>query len=398
MLRRRARLDWWITRTGMHGSAPARDRVIADLALNDKMPAADIGAMFSGARHCPAELTDTETRLASALAGRPLTHRTDMPDTVRAEIPDWLGPALHRAFGVRFDEETAALNLPAPVDLRVNTIKTTWEQARAALAHEQVTTVPTAYSPLALRVEGNVRLGGTSVFRDGRIEVQDEASQLVAMMCGARPGMTVIDFCAGAGGKTLALAADMSRDGDLAGRLIACDVFSRRLQRMRARLHRAGAEAVERHTLSSEEDPWVEENAASADRVLLDVPCSGSGTWRRHPESKWLLKPEDLTDAVATQRRILASASRLVRPGGRLIYATCSLLCEENEDQVDWFVDAVPAFSRVPVATVWQEAIGGDLPPRFAADHPADHAAIRLSPASTGTDGFFVAVLERTGD
>lgn len=395
MLRRRARLDWWIGRTGAPQAGSVRNRVIADLALHDKMSADDIRRLFSGSRHCPEPLNGDESRLADALAGRPLNHPHDMPGTVECEIPNWLGVSFERAFGKRMAGECAALNLPAPVDLRVNTIKTTWEDARSALAREQVETHPTAYSPLALRIEGNVRLGGTSVFRSGEVEVQDEASQLVALMCGARPGMTVVDFCAGAGGKTLALAADMSENGQLRGRLIACDVFARRLQRMRARLHRAGAEAVERHTLSSEEDPWVEENAAGAARVLLDVPCTGSGTWRRHPEAKWLLKPEDLTDALATQRRILASASRLVEPGGRLIYATCSLLREENEDQVAWFLDGNDGFEAVPIDRVWTETVGGAFPADLAEASTDAAAGLRLSPASSGTDGFFVAVLER---
>ena len=369
--------------------------MIADLALNDKLTTDEIASLFSGSRHCPNELDPQERQLADALAGRPLDHPADMPTSVRCEIPAWLGPSFERALGEQVVAEAAALNLPAPLDLRVNTIKTTWEDARLTLKREQVETRETDYSPHALRVEGNVRLGGTSVYRDGAVEVQDEASQIAAALCGARPGMTVVDFCAGAGGKTLALAADMSQGGSLDGNLIACDVFARRLQRMRARLHRAGAETVERRTLSSEDDPWVQENADTVDRLLLDVPCTGSGTWRRHPEAKWFLKPEDLEDAIATQRHILASASQLVKPGGRLVYVTCSVLCEENEDQVEWFLQNAPAFRPMAMDAIWEETIGGPLPPSLDRPGHGTGHGLRLSPASTGTDGFFVAVLER---
>lgn len=363
--------------------------------MNDKLTTDEIDGLFSGTRHCPENLSDEERNLAKAIAGRPLDHPSDMPASVRSEIPAWLGPSFERAYGDRMITEAAALNLPAPLDLRVNTIKTTWEDARHTLQREQIETRETDYSPLALRVVGNVRLGGTSVYRDGAIEVQDEASQIAALMCGAQPGMTVVDFCAGAGGKTLALAADMTEHGKLIGKLVACDVFARRLQHMRSRLHRAGAESVERHTLSGEDDPWVEQNAATADRVLLDVPCSGSGTWRRHPEAKWNLKPEDLEDSIATQQRILASACRIVKPGGRLIYVTCSMLCEENEDQIEWFLAAAPEFQPIAMDQVWQETVGGPLPPAFDHATSGSNVGIRLSPQSTGTDGFFVAILER---
>jgi len=392
MLRRQARIDWWVDRTGVSGIDPARARVIADLALDDKLGAAEIGELFSGSRHCPEPLSEAERQLAEALAGRPIDHVEAMPPTVLAEVPNWLGASFERTFGERFRIEAQALNLPAPVDLRVNTLKATWEDVREALSAEQVPTQPTEYSPIALRVDGHVRLGGTSVFRDGLVEVQDEASQLVALLCDAQPGMTVVDFCAGAGGKTLALAAMMASGSRIDGRLIACDVFSRRLQRMRARLHRAGAEAVERRTLAGEDDTWVGEHAGSVDRVLLDVPCTGSGTWRRHPEAKWQLKPEDLEDARAVQRRILESAARLVRPGGRLIYATCSLLRDENEDQVEWFLERTPAFAEVPIDAVWQETVGGAMPP-----HQVLGPGLRLSPAASGTDGFYCTVMERTG-
>jgi 16S rRNA (cytosine967-C5)-methyltransferase len=389
VLRRRARLDWWIARAGSPLEASPRTRVIADLALADKAGPQTIAELFSGGTHCPAPLTADERSLAEALAGRPLTHHSEMPDWVALEYPEWLDRPLRAAFGKRLKQEMTVLNQPAPVDLRVNTLKSTWEEARDSLAAEHVATEPTPLSPLGLRLKGAARLGGTRAYKTGLVDIQDEGAQLVSLLADARPGMVVVDFCAGAGGKTLALAAAMGEGGRLRGRLIACDVFARRLQRMEERLARAGAVGVERRVLATEEDAWVAENAGVADRVLLDVPCSGSGTWRREPDAKWRLGAIEFREFVATQRRILESARRLVKPGGRLAYATCSLLPEENERQIEWFLDAHPGFEPLPVDAIWRQTIGGPEPP--------PGPLLRLSPAASGTDGFFLVVLERTG-
>jgi len=239
---------------------------------------------------------------------------------------------------------------------------------------------------VGLRIpRGRVRIGSTVAFRNGLVEIQDEGSQIIALLTDARPGMTLVDFCAGAGGKTLALAASLGEDGD---GVIACDVSSRRMQRMTVRLRRAGTRNVQRRVLASERDPWIAENAGSADRVLLDVPCTG--TWRRHPEAKWRLTPGAARAAVERQRQIVLSACRLVKPGGRLIYATCSLLPGENERQVDWLLARRPEFTPVPVGDVWAETLGGPC--------PATGSMLRLSPASTGTDGFFAAVFKRRAE
>jgi 16S rRNA (cytosine967-C5)-methyltransferase len=387
VLRRRARLDWWIERSGSRLEPGPRSRLIADLALGDKAAPETIAHLFSGTRHCPPPLIPDEDALAQALSGRPLTHHSEMPDSVVLEYPDWLDGPLRAAFGEALKQEMMALNQPAPVDLRSNLLKATWEEARAQLTSEHVETQLTPLSPLGLRLRGPTRLGGTTAYKSGMVEVQDEGSQLIAILTDARPGMTVVDFCAGAGGKTLALAAAMGVGGEVKGELIACDVFARRLERMSERLHRAGTRKVIRRVLSTESDPWVAENADRADRVLLDVPCTAIGTWRRSPEAKWRLSPGDLQDFVATQRRILASAARLVKAGGRLVYATCSLLREENEDQLQWFLENVPGFQALRIDQVWDEAVGGPSPPAGA--------VLRLSPAASGTDGFFCTILER---
>jgi 16S rRNA (cytosine967-C5)-methyltransferase len=387
-MRKHARLAWWIERTGSTATITARMRIIADLSLSDKLQASDITDLFNSSRHCPPALDEDELALATALAGRPLSHQTDMPDSVRHEFPQWLECSLKETFGDALNAEMSALNQMAPMDLRINTAKSSVQQVLEKLKQDQIEASPCPWSPIALRVSGNVKMGGVAAYKNGLVEIQDEGSQLLALMCDARPGMNVIDFCAGAGGKTLALAANMTEQGALQGSLTACDIFSRRLARIKPRLERAGAAAVVQKVLVSEDDPWVIENKNTADRVLLDVPCSATGTWRRTPLAKWQLKPVDLEELILTQRRILASASTLVKPGGRLIYATCSILAEENENQIDWFQQQTDDFQVLNGNEIWQQSIGSIAP-------PTNGPYMRLTPASTQTDGFFCAVLER---
>jgi len=386
VLRRRARLDWWIERTGLDLQPGGRTRVVADLAVAERTAPDEIAAMFSSVRHCPGALSPQEAELADALYGRPLRHR-DMPRPVAFEYPDWMDASFAALWGEDTEREIAALNEQAPVDLRVNTLKATPEQAQKALADAFIDTEATPISPLGLRVNGHPRLGGTEAFKRGLVEIQDEGSQLLALLVGARPGMAVVDFCAGAGGKTLALAAAMGEGGRVNGRLFACDISANRMERMQARLKRAGAHDVRRRTISAKDDNWVAENASRADRVLADVPCTGTGTWRRDVNAKWRFQPTDLDQLRQTQLHVLRDAASLVKPGGRLIYATCSLLQEENELQIAEFLKNQADFSPLLINEVWAETIGGASPPTGP--------GLRLSPASTGTDGFFCAVLER---
>ena len=386
IIRHRARLDWWIERTGGQIEINPRSRIIADLALSDKFSPAQSQALFTGAGHCPAPLSVYELELADQLYGRPLNHQ-DMQNPVAFEYPEWLDRSLTTLWGNRLEVEITALNQTAPLDLRVNSIKATREQAQASLAAEFIETEPTALSPLGLRVSEKRRLGGTQAFRQGLVEVQDEGSQILALLSGAEPGMSVVDFCAGAGGKTLALAAAMTSSGRFQGHLTACDISQVRMDRMEQRLKRAGANSVKRQVLSARNDPWVARNATRWDRVLCDVPCTGTGAWRRDPDAKWRFTPTDLESIINTQRHILEQASTLVKPGGRLIYASCSLLQEENEQQLAWFFENIQGFEVLSIDQVWQETIGGPPPPAGP--------CLRLSPASTGTDGFFCTVLER---
>jgi len=278
------------------------------------------------------------------------------------------------------------------LDVRVNALKGSRREAAQALADEGVDAAPTRLSPQGLRISGRARLDATVAFRGGLIEVQDEGSQLIALLTGAEPGMAVLDLCAGAGGKTLALAAAMKGGAcgkKASGELVASDVSERRMAAMKKRLARAGAGQIERHAFSGEDDAWIEKNRERFDRVLADAPCTGSGAWRRDVTAKWRLNMGEMRNVIASQREILGKASRLVKAGGRLVYATCSILTAENEDQIQWFQETHTGFTIIPAPKAWEETIGGAC--------PCGGPFLRLSPASTGTDGFFAAVLEKTG-
>jgi 16S rRNA (cytosine967-C5)-methyltransferase len=387
VLRRRARLDWWIDRVlERPEGAPqpaARHRVIADLMLTEGWPIERVLGVFDGDKHHPAPPSRAERTLLEALKRQPLEH-PDQPAWVRRELPEWITPELERLF--QGDEaELAALNEPAPLDLRVNRLGGSREEAIAQLAEAGIEAVATPLSPLGLRVTGRPALSRSAAFQAGRVEVQDEGSQLVALLAGAKPGYAVLDYCAGAGGKTLALAAEMGNKG----RLIACDVSAKRLERAVIRLRRAGVHNVERRALGPDSAQWLKRQAGRFDRVLVDAPCSGTGTWRRNPDMKWKIGPRDLSELTRLQAEILATASRLVKPGGRLVYATCSLLPVENEETVQRFLADHPDFVVRPVSEIWAEDVGGDC--------PVPGPYLRLTPARHHTDGFFAAVLERPG-
>ena len=380
VLRHRVALDWWIDKHAIE--IDPRTRVLAGLELIEGWRPEAVKACCDGDRFRPARLSRDEERLLRVLSGHTLRH-PEMSRAVANDLPKWLEPYLEQVFGKGLEHEMAALNGPAPMDLRVNLLKTDRESARRALAAEGIAADRTALSPIGLRLRERVPLGNLAAFNRGLVEVQDESSQLAALLAHARPGMRVVDFCAGAGGKTLALAAGM----DNRGKLVACEVSRRRLDRAARRLRRAGVTNVERRALSGERDKWVKHHKAGFDRVFVDVPCLGTGTWRRNPDAKWRMRPEDLAELVERQQQILRSAARLVRPGGRLIYATCSLLREEDEEQAEAFLAAEPDFSLLPVARAWGETIGGAS--------PGGEDYLRLTPAQHGTDGFFVAIFER---
>jgi 16S rRNA (cytosine967-C5)-methyltransferase len=378
ILRRKARIDWWLERVD-HPAEP-RARVLANLALDGGVPEP---GLFQGPHSAPPPGRE-ERRMMESLQGVDIFHR-DMPAWVRGEFPEWLTPRLDALWGEDLPRQVGAMRDEAPLDLRVNTVKATVPQAVAALAAEQVAATPTALSPLGLRLTVRAPMVQLQAWRTGMVEIQDEGSQLVALLADARPGQAVCDYCAGAGGKTLALAASMRNKG----RLVTCDVAGWRVDKAQERLRRAGIHNVTRRVISGETDKWIKRSAGSFDRVLVDAPCTGTGTWRRNPDGKWSLRETDLLELVESQRVILSSAARLVKAGGRLIYATCSVLREENEAQVDTFLTAHPDFRVVPVPGLWPELVGTPC--------PVDGPYLRLSPYSHATDGFFAAILERSG-
>lgn len=319
---------------------------------------------------------------ASALAERVRTlDRAQLPLAVAANLPDWLAERLVALLGV---EETLALaeafNNPAPVDLRVNTFKANRDEVQASLAAEGFETVPTPYSPLGLRRTDRSPLFKTRAFTAGSFEVQDEGSQLVSLLVEAKRRESVVDFCAGAGGKTLHLGAAMANTGTL----YALDNAEWRLEKIKPRLKRSGLQNVRTIAIRDEHDARVRRLAGKMDRVLVDAPCSGSGTLRRNPDIKW--RTIELERINASQLSILSAASTLVKRGGRLVYATCSVLREENEDVVGHFLADHPEFAVVPV--------NGILARRDVALR-MDGPYLRLYPHIHNTDGFFAAVLER---
>jgi 16S rRNA (cytosine967-C5)-methyltransferase len=382
VLRHRALLDWWIARAGNGLGPDARKRMLAALKLIERWSQDEMHRAFDGDRFRPGAISNEEAAMLAAMPEDAAKH-DDMPPEVAGNYPAWLASHLAAALGESLAKEMAALNGEAALDLRANALKTDRDKAMAALKREGIGVAHTPLSPLGLRVFERIPLATLDIFKKGFIEVQDEASQIAALLADARPGMRVVDFCAGAGGKTLALAAAMKNRGHL----VACDTSAKRLERATERLRRAGASIVQRVPLSSERDKWVKKHAAGFDRVFVDAPCSGTGTWRRNPDAKWRLRPKDLEELAALQAAILDSAQRLVKPGGRLIYATCSLLKEEDETQIESFLGSHGDFALKPIGEVWRETIGGEPP------HPDD--MMRLTPARDGTDGFFVAVMER---
>lgn len=307
----------------------------------------------------------------------------------RHNLPEWLAQALKDQLGADFWPLVESLNQPAPLDLRVNTLTDKREDVRRELELAGVAAQPTPYSPWGLRVQGKPALTRMDAFARGAVEVQDEGSQLLALLADARRGQMVVDFCAGAGGKTLALGAAMRNTG----RLYAFDVSAHRLDALKPRLARSKLSNVHPAAIAHERDERIKRLAGKIDRVLVDAPCSGLGTLRRNPDLKWRQDAGAVQELVAKQAAILASAARLLKPGGRLVYATCSLLRDENEDVAQAFSAAHPDLRAVPA----QEALE-QLKVEQAAQLCSGEGGLylRLWPHRHATDGFFAAVWEKS--
>jgi 16S rRNA (cytosine967-C5)-methyltransferase len=371
------------------GAATPRAILFGALRLERGLSAEGIARLADGTRHAPEppDAAEAEALAADALAG-------DAPAHVRGDYPEWLDPHFEAVFGGDRAEEGAALSQRAPVDLRVNTLRGGRAEGLETLAHLHAAATP--WSPTGLRIALSADaksppLQAEPAFLDGLIEVQDEGSQVAAALSAARPGETVIDLCAGGGGKTLALAALMENSG----RLIATDTDIRRLAPIHARITRAGVTNAEVRTPRGRMDlsQVLGDLKGSADLVLIDAPCTGVGAWRRNPDAKWRVRPGALELRIKAQDEALDRAARLVHPGGRICYITCSVLADENGARVRGFHDRHPQFTVVPAA----DMVGAlrDNADAFAAAALVSEQGLLMTPRRTGTDGFFVAVLRR---
>jgi 16S rRNA (cytosine967-C5)-methyltransferase len=324
-------------------------------------------------------LTEEETEFLERIKG---IDRSLMPPQMRSNLPKWLFDKFVAQYG---EAETLlladALNQPAPLDLRVNSIKATRDEVQAGLLDAPIKSEPMPYAPLGLRVLRKPALQNLPLFKSGAIEVQDEGSQVLSQIVGAKRGEMVVDFCAGAGGKTLALGALMRNTG----RLYAFDISEKRLAKLKPRLARSGLSNVHPVQIAHERDAKIKRLAGKIDRVLVDAPCSGLGTLRRNPDVKWRQKVEAVAEMQVKQASILDGAARLLKGGGRLVYATCSLLDEENDFIVTQFLAAHPEFDLVPMSQVLAEQ-KIDL-------EMGDY--LKLLPHKHQTDGFFAAVMQR---
>jgi 16S rRNA (cytosine967-C5)-methyltransferase len=309
-----------------------------------------------------------------------------LPEKLRHNLPEWLAEPLQAALAEEFWPLVQSLNSTAPLDLRVNAFKAKRDEVQAALAAAHIEAVPTPYSPWGLRIQGKPALNKLELFTGGDVEVQDEGSQLLALLTDAKRSEMVVDFCAGAGGKTLALGASMRNTG----RLYAFDTSGHRLAALKPRLARSGLSNVYPVQITHERDDRIKRLAGKIDRVLVDAPCSGLGTLRRNPDMKWRQSPQSVAELRDKQAAILASASRLLKPGGRLVYATCSLLEDENEAIATAFSEAhAREFKPLPAQQALEKAHVESAETLVRGDY------LRLWPHRHATDGFFAAVWER---
>ena len=337
--------------------------VLAHMKFNRKFSEKQIEEIFSERKYAPEKLSEFERKFLNRDLG-------DLPDYAQLNYPEWLDPYLRRVFDKEhFADEMKALNGKASVDLRVNSLIATKNQAKELLKEFKIEN--TEYSENGLRILNGRISRGHPAIRDGIVEIQDEGSQLIAELCGVRPGDTVVDYCAGAGGKTLALAAYMENKG----RIFAMDKYPERLENAKKRFRRANVNNVFCQEINNK---WMKRHKESADVVLVDVPCSGTGTWRRNPDMRAKFCENDLKELLEVQAEILRTAQNLVKPGGRLIYSTCSILKEEDEDQIEKFLKE---FNDFELQKVELKNYSGDF--------------LRLTPFRNNTDGFFAAAMKK---
>ncbi|MBC93418.1 MAG: rRNA cytosine-C5-methylase [Rhodospirillaceae bacterium] len=374
-LRHMGFLKWQLKENGAD-TTNSRNLMIANIMANNP---SELESIFCDNRFSAGALSNEEVELTQRLKSQNKVN--DVPQWAKLNCPEWLLEKFISNFPDTYKNELEALNVSAPIDLRVNELKSSRELVQAYLEDDGYLFTPTPLSLLGLRSSIWSPLLNTKSYRDGLFQIQDEGSQMIACAVNARPGEKIADLCAGAGGKSLALAAIMKNEGQI----IAADISSSRLNRIKPRIKRAGINIIntapfDASALAQAIDPL--------DRVLIDAPCSGTGTWRRHPEARWRLNSEQLENYVKVQADLLRDGAKLVRPGGWVIYATCSLLKDENEDQVGAFLNNHQEFTRLPVK-------------EYLDDHQLmltgldGESNLSLSPARSNTDGVFVAVFEK---
>ncbi|MDP5012883.1 MAG: RsmB/NOP family class I SAM-dependent RNA methyltransferase [Alphaproteobacteria bacterium] len=369
----------------------ARLLLLKILRDEQNLSVADLREIFSGDAYSPQKLTKFEMCR--------LEEEEEFTDAEKRAIPDELYPFFIDSMSPETCEALAAAYLTeGTFDLRVNTLKSTREAVLALLTADGYEVSPTPLSPIGIRFNKRQSLEGHPLFKEGMIEVQDEGSQLIALSCEAASKMTVLDYCAGAGGKTLALAAAMQNKGQL----FACDIHEWRLKRARERIKRADIHNV--RCQQADDSKFLKRHSKFFDRVLVDAPCSGTGTWRRNPDMKFKTTATDITELQALQRTILTKAAPMVRPGGWLIYATCSVLKAENHDQIAWFLENYPGFTAA-ATDIAKEAstptFYADLRTKLSRNEASnldDTLGLQLLPHTHGTDGFFISILIRNNE
>ncbi len=378
LVRHTARVGWALTVAGVdEGDRDARARLLAYLVSAEQKD--NLDELFDGTKHGPTSLSDDEKNLVSRLP----KNFDAAPPEIRCECPSQYAPSLQSYFGDRFIPEMEALIPAASLNLRTNTVMDTRERAMEMLREDNVKNEANSFSPWGIAVKGKAFLSMTRAFKKGLIEIQDEGSQMIALACDVKPGQQVLDYCAGAGGKTLALAAAMK----IKGRIVAMDLEASRLAKARDRFRRAKvSDIIEPRPLSDEKNrKWLRRQKQTFDCVLVDVPCSGTGTWRRNPDMRWRTYGPSVDDLVVIQKDILEKVAGAVKPGGRLVYATCSMLPEENEQQIEAFLALHPEYELKELKDIWPE----DCTP------PCEGRYMRLTPLRNATDGFFAAVMIR---
>ncbi len=372
--RSHARINWWLSQNNMDNDP--RNMVISWLALGEQADEKRINDLFDGSDYAPEKLNDAEIAFVKKIVGQQINH-DDMSADILVECPPEHEEVLRKYFGDDFEEEMRAMQVSATLDVRANIFAMERENVRQSLEKDGVETVPTPFSPWGLRCLEKAYLSKTKAMNKGWLEIQDEGSQLIAHICDVKPGMQVLDYCAGGGGKTLALAAAMQRKG----RIVAMDLDAKRLEKGRRRYKKSGlADIIEvRPLLEDKNKKWLKRQKGTFDVVLTDVPCSGTGTWRRNPDMRWRNYGPELPALLEVQGEILDKVAKAVKVGGKLVYATCSLLPAENEDQIEKFLKNHDEFEIEPL----DEALGLGTP------------FMRLTPHRHKTDGFFAAILKR---